>query len=415
MKKIIPFLFLLLSFNAMAQNIDYANAKVDYTRLPLTPVNKSVKNYQVLMLADYLQKIEKQKTEYAGSTAKAETDYQLAIKQYWTKRKQDSLAYESSLNVWFRLTPEQQAVTPRPQMVQAAPPVKNGAQEPLYEKIFNTDLLGTTYIKLDGFARLPEKALILQFNLTGFEYDEPKAATQKKQIKKADGKTVDSTVFVYQFNYRHIVKLKIIQPDGKFLSDEAYGPSLNFSTYSSKHFFTAAEADNYWKTAKASEITAVQDKIVVDNLKAINEMLNSNYGYTPTSRNVMIGYVNEKKLYDDFKEALNNAKNGYTMIGKPETNAQGEEYLRKAITTWETAMKESNPKNKKARIDEDVTECLLMDLSEAYIWLNDFTKAQEYLTKLDAFKLSAKEKNIKNGSRAFLNEQIPRYNVNKAN
>src|ERR1043165_1496921 len=305
MKRISTLLFFLCILTAAAQNIDYAYAKVDYTRLPLTPLSSTVKNYQVLILADYLPKIEQQKAQYAGAAAKAEADYQKAMKQYWEKRKVDSIAYENSLNVWFRLTPQQQAVTPRPQMPQSAPPVKEATGEPVYEKTFNTELLETTAIKLEGFARLPEKALIIQLNLTGFESEEAKPATEKKQIKRASGKTVDSTVFVYQFNYRHIIKMKLIQPDGKFLIDEAFGPSLNFSNYTSKYFFTAAEADNFWKTSKASELASIQEKIVTDNLKLINDQLNNNYGYVPSSRNVVIGYVNEKKLYDDFKDALN--------------------------------------------------------------------------------------------------------------
>jgi len=386
-KKITLSFFLLLSFSAIAQNIDYSNIKVDYIRLPLKPVSKNVVNYQPLIIADYLQKIEQQKADHQAASAKAETDYQQALKQYWAKRNQDSLLYENSLNVWFRLTPQQQAVTPRPQMPSSLVPIKAISNEPVLEKTFNLDLLASTNIKLEGFTKLPEKALIIQMNLSGFEKDEAKSTTQKKQIKRADGKTIDSTVFVYQFNYRHIIKLKIIQPDGKFIMDEAYGPSLGFTTYSSKFFANQVDLDNYWNTAQAREITNTQDKIVMDNLKSINEMINSNYGYVPQIRNVVVGYVNEKKSYNDFKDALNNAKNGYAIIGKKETSVQGTDYLQKAVTTWETALKESNPSNKKARVDEDVTECLLMDLSEAYVWLNDFTKAQEYLTKLDAFKL----------------------------
>lgn len=426
-KKIALALLFLFSLSVNAQNIDYANIKVDYTRLPLKPVSKDIVNYQPLIIADYLAKIEQQKIENQNASAKAEADYQQALKQYWIKRNQDSLLYENSLNVWFRLTPQQQAVTPRPQMPASTVPAKAITNEVLLEKTFNTDLLAATYIKLEGFTKLPEKALIIQMNLSGFEKDEAKSTTQKKQIKRGDGKTVDSTVFVYQFNYRHIIKLKIIQPDGKFLMDEAYGPSLGFTTYSSKFFANQADLDNYWKTAQASEIGNTQEKIVLDNLKSINEMINNNYGYVQQSRTVVVGYVNEKKLYDDFKDALNNAKNAYAIIGKParlpagqadpaggkETSSQGKDYLQKAVSNWETAMKESNPSNKKARVDEDVTECLLMNLSEAYVWLEDFTKAQEYLTKLDGFKLSMKEKNIKAGTKAFLTDQSLRVAANK--
>lgn len=412
-KKITLAFFLLLNVSAFAQNIDYTYIKVDYTRLPLKPVSKDCVNYQPLIIADYLAKIEQQKVENQNAATKAEADYQQALKQYWTKRNQDSLLYENSLNVWFRLTPQQQAATPRPQMPASTVPVKAIANETVVEKTFNTDLLASTNIKLLGFTKLPEKALIIQMNLSGYEKDEAKGTTQKKQIKRGDGKTVDSTVYVYQFNYRHNIKLKIIQPDGKFLMDEAYGPSLGFTTYTSKFFANQADLDNYWKSVQSNEITNTQEKIVMDNLKSINEMINNNYGYVLQSRSVVVGYVNEKKLYDDFKDALSNAKNAYAIIGKKETNAQGKDYLQKAVTTWEAAMKESNPSNKKARVDEDVTECLLIDLSESYVWLEDFTKAQEYLTQLDGFKLSMKEKNIKAGIKAFLADQSVRVAANK--
>ncbi len=413
MKNIFILLLLLLTIVSIAQNIDYVKVNVEYTRLPLKPVNKEVKNYQPLIIIDYLQKAEQQKADYQTALTKSETDYQLALKQYFEKRKQDSLSYENSLNVWFRLTPQQQAVTPRPLMPSSPIPTKVATPEPLLEKTFNTELLTSTYIKLEGFSKLPEKALIIQMNLSGFEKDEAKSTTQKKQIKGADGKTIETNVFVFQFNYRHIIKIKIIQPDGKFIMDEAFSPSLSFSTYTSKDFATQAELDAYWKTAQASEISNTQEKIVLDNLRSINEMLNNNYGYVKQNRLVPVGYVNEKKLYDDFKEALNNAKNAYALIGKKETNVQGEESLRKAITLWETALKESNPGNKKARVDEDVTECLLMDLSESYVWLNDFTKAQEYLTKLDSFKISMKEKGYKNSTKVFLADQNLRVLANK--
>ena len=78
-------------------------------------------------------------------------------------------------------------------------------------------------------------------------------------------------------------------------------------------------------------------------------------------------------------------------------------------------MKESDTNNKKARIDEDVTIAILMNLSEAYIWLNDYTKSQEDLTKLDGFKLTFRRKNIRAIIHAFHTEQSSRFLANKTN
>lgn len=412
MKRIATILLLFITVSSFAQDIDYAGIKVEYTRLPLAPLDKSVKNYQVLILADYLQKIEQQKANYQTRLAQAEADHQNALKQYDEVLKQSSIAHQQNLLAWARLTPQQQAVTPKPEMPLIPPPVKATVTEDIYEKTFNTDLLSSQHIKLEGFNRLAENSLIIQINMTGFERAEPTATTIKKKIKGADGVTTEQPVHVYQFNYRHIFKLKILGADGKYLMDEPFAPSLNFSTHTTKDFLTPGELLNYWSTSKAAEIGAAQEKAVIDNLKLVNEMINSNYGYVKMARSFSVIYVDEKANYDDLKEAMNHAKNGYLQIGNTATFEQGADLLRRAINIWETALKESNIKNKKARIDEDVTEALIMNLAEANAWLNDFTKAQEYITKLGNFKISMREKNFSKATEAFMLDQKKRMESN---
>ncbi|MDQ3047100.1 MAG: hypothetical protein M3R27_06090 [Bacteroidota bacterium] len=414
MKKIILCLVVLIPASSMyAQDIDYAPVRVEYTRLPLTPLPKTVKNYQVLILADYLPKIQKQKADFQAQSAKGDSDFLAAMKQYEETNKQLSAAHEIALNVWFRLTPQQQAVTPKPVLTVLPVPVKPIMEEPVYERTFNTELLATTNIKLEGFQRLPENAVIFQVNLSGYESDEPKIGTQKKSQKGADGKSIEVDVFVYKFNYRHLFKVKIIQPDGKYLMDEVYGPTTDYVAYTSKDFPTQAELETWWKLNKGMEAGRIQETIVNNQLKLFNNYINNQYGYVNASRNVTLAFVDEKTLYDDIKEGMNHAKNGYAVIGKQITYAQGEDYLKKAIDKWETALKESNPKNKKARIDEDVTEMLLMNIAEAYVWLNEFTRAQENITRAQAFKMSSKERALVAGIKSFLTDQNARFTANQ--
>lgn len=412
MKRIATIFLLFVTLFSFSQDIDYAGVKVEYTRLPLTPLDKSVKNYQVIILADYLQKIEQQKADYQARLVKAEADYQTALKQYDEVLKQSSLAHQQNLLNWSRLTPQQQAVTPKPEMPLIPPPVKATVVEDIYEKTFNSDLLSSQHIKLEGFNRLPENSLIIQINMSGFENAEPTLATIKKKVKGADGVTSEQPVHVYQFNYRHIFKLKILAPDGKYIMDEAFAPSLNFATHTSKDFLTQGELLNYWVSGKAAEIGAAQEKAVIDNLKLVNELINSNYGFVKMTRSFSVIYVDEKSNYDDLKEAMNHAKNGYLQIGNETTFGQGADLLRKAINIWEAALQQSDVKNKKARIDEDVTEALVMNLAEANAWLADFTKAQEYITKLGNTKISMKEKNFIRATEIFMLDQKKRMESN---
>ncbi len=413
MKKIITSFLLLASVLAYSQKISYSPVTINYTQLPVTPLDKTVKNYQVLILSDYLQKNATAKATYQAASTKAEADYKAEMKKYLETRKQDSLTVETQLNVWFRLTPELQAVTPRPTFIPKPAPIKAVVTEPFYDKEFNNELLASQHIKLEGFNRLPENAAIIQINMNGFEGTEGKATTQKKQIKGADGRTRDTLTYVYQFNYRHLMKLKILLPNGKFAMDEMFPSTLNYGTYTSKDFYTQAELEAYWLVQKNYEAAAAQDRVVKENLKTINDYLNDNYGFMPKSRTVQVSFATAKKVnYDDLKDAMANAKSGYDLITKASTQQQGEEYLRKAISTWEAALKESNLTSKKARINESVTESILLNLGEAYIWLNDFIKSQEYLNKLDAFKISGREKATKASIRAFNAEQNMRYSAN---
>lgn len=412
MKKLIfPFL-LLTGLHLPAQDIDYITVRAEYTRLPLAPLKAPAKNYQVIILADYLQKIETQKAEHQARSAKAESDYQAALKQYEETLKKATAQHETELNVWFRLTPPQQAVMPKPVMPVIPLPVKENVAEFVPEKTFNTDLLASTAIKLEGFNRLPENPVIVQVNLSGFESEEPKISSKTEKKKNAAGESVDVSQYYYQMNYRHVFKVKILQPDGKYIMDEMYSPTTQMSSYSSKSFPTQAELQTYWSTNKNTEMAALQEKVVNDNFRTLNEHLNNNYGYVKSARGVSIAYVDEKSGYDDLKEAMAFAKNGYGLIADKNSFATAETELRKAIGKWETALAESNVKNKKARIDEDVTEALLMNLSEVYIWINDFSKSQEYISRLAGFKLSMKEKGLVRSSESFMTDQKKRFESN---
>jgi hypothetical protein len=412
MKKSVFILCTLLSFAAIAQDIDYVPVRVEYTRLPLAPLNAPQKNYQVIMIADYLQKIETQKADNQARALQAENDYQAALKQYDEAVKKAQVQHDTELNVWFRLTPQQQAVMPKPVMPVIAPPVKATVIETVPEKVFNTDLLSSTAIKLEGFNRLPQSPVIIQINLSGFENEEPKMITKTEKQKNAAGQQVDVTMYANQFNYRHILKVKILQPDGKYIMDELYAPSTQMSSYTSKSFATPAELQTYWNTNKNTEMASLQEKVVNNNLASFNELINNSYGYVKQVRNVNVAYVDEKTGYDDLKDALASAKSGYGLIGSQNSFTQGEAELRKAISKWEAALTESNIKNKKARIDEDVTEALLMNLSEVYIWINDFSKAQEYISKISGFKISMKEKGIVRNSESFMLDQKKRFENN---
>lgn len=55
---------------------------------------------------------------------------------------------------------------------------------------------------------------------------------------------------------------------------------------------------------------------------------------------------------------------------------------------WEKALTESNPKDKKARIDEKVTAATLLNDAEANLWMNNFDEAELLLARLKLLDIS---------------------------
>jgi hypothetical protein len=103
---------------------------------------------------------------------------------------------------------------------------------------------------------------------------------------------------------------------------------------------------------------------------------------------------------------------GYGKLAEEGSNAKAFEYIKKGIDGWEAALKESEPKNKKARVNDKVTAVTRLNLAEAYIWINDYSNAELQLDKtrfldLNKFtRLAAKQKGL-------VDDQKARFEANK--
>lgn len=406
-------LFLLTVVLATAQNIDYASVSVQYTRLPLRPLDKTVKNFQVQISMEYLQKIEEKKAAHKKKQAEADMLYAQQMKEYDEKLKNAALKYQMEMTAWKKLTPQQQAVTPQPQMQLIDQPVKPVLVEETYEKTYNTDLLASSLINLEGFNRLPDNAVKIWIGMMGYENEEPRLSTRADQQKK-DNQTITVTKYYYTFNYRHQMKLKLTLPNGTNVKDELFAPTLAMRPYNTQEFASQQEAEAWWILNKQSEMQKSQERIVNENLKMINEQLNDDHGFRKASRGFSVIWVNDKKgKYEDLKQSLTHAKNAYAIIGNPGSFQSAADELLKAIEIWEKAMTESNTSSKKARINEAVTEALLLNLAEGYAWLNNFDKAQQYHSQAMTYSMNSRKRSAAAAVQAFIADQRKRAEANK--
>ena len=85
----------------------------------------------------------------------------------------------------------------------------------------------------------------------------------------------------------------------------------------------------------------------------------------------------------------------------------------KAIALWENAMKESQPSNKKARVDGDVTEITILNLIEAYIWKDDYLNAKAYIDKIKTLDPSRKGRRRLERYEPLLKANQARFEANK--
>ena len=135
----------------------------------------------------------------------------------------------------------------------------------------------------------------------------------------------------------------------------------------------------------------MEDKILQENLTAINHMVNDRIGFEKTDRKTEIYFVKSKnETHNDILDAYNAATLGFKMFVTSEE--QGALKLDEAINLWKTALLESEIDNKKARIDKDVTIALYYNLLEAYFILRNTTDADGILTTMGRMDLSNRDK-----------------------
>jgi hypothetical protein len=186
-----------------------------------------------------------------------------------------------------------------------------------------------------------------------------------------------------------------------------------YSEFKTTEYDSISTLERNWPLNKAKTMEQIQDKVVYDNLAYITSLINDKYGYVRVKYGTLLSVVDEKKDYQDYKEAYVAAENGYKLITESANKSAAYPELDKAIGLWENAMKQSQPNNKKARVDGDVTEITILNLIEAYIWKDDYINAKAWIDKLKTLDPSRKGKRRLEGYEALLKRNKTRFDANQ--
>jgi hypothetical protein len=153
--------------------------------------------------------------------------------------------------------------------------------------------------------------------------------------------------------------------------------------------------------------------VVFENMESINSFMTSNYGYPVMVRRVELYSAKSKDFdYGDVQKAFSTMESGMLLLAYPEKFNECRNKLSDAVMQYLNILKESDPTNKKARIDNVVTSAIYINLAECYLWMNDFINAEVYANKAITIGINKYERDGK-ALLGLIREQSMRYSANQ--
>ncbi|NML64946.1 hypothetical protein HHL22_06980 [Hymenobacter sp. RP-2-7] len=385
--------FLLLStvaslgtFSVSAQHITDRDVKYDYQRLPLTPLDKSIKTYQVAVLAPYEADNAKAEAEYKRALANQDSDFAQAQATHEKAVAQAKAEYEIKLAEYNKQSLAQKMLNKgvlnegKPVLSLPYPPQKTPPQPPLLRPVVDKSAVAGN-LHLAGYNRGGQGATIT-VTMYGMEATDPKKDESGSAYLSGASTPNNPT---YLVDYRYPVGVKVEVPGKGTVLEETIPATTEY-----QHFRTTQAAFMSPEQRKLA-LDPLELKLRDENLKLAQQYLDSQFGTTPVSRTTVLYTVEPKKMtYDEYAPAYEAAIVGYKKLA--EGMADSRQYFTTALTQWDKALAEAKPSDKNARINGDITTATYFNAAEAAIWAGDLTRADGYLMKLNTFDLSRREK-----------------------
>lgn len=408
--------FLFSNLTLTAQNTKSEKVEYTYIQLPMSPLSASIKNYQSVIIATYEAENQKKQAEYEAQMAAAEAEFQKEQAAYPAKVKAAEEKYAKEMEEWEKKSLAEKVVEKqllnennKPVKQIPSPPYKKSVQAPKLKTSYDYPVLASTNIKLDGYNNAPDGAVKIEVTLYGFEYTTPRQLSEQKSVvSSANGQTTTSQVTYYhvEFTYRHTMSVRVTAPDGSELFVLSPSELNNYKTYKS------AESKTSVSFSEEQLVKTHEEKILQENLKLINELVNDRIGFRRVNRTSELHYIKSKdETYADLMNAFNEGSTGLKMILNDEAGATNK--LQKSIQLWETALAESDVANKKARIDKDVTIIVCFNLLETYFALGKVEDGEKVIQKLNTISLSAAERKTKEAYELAFTDLKKRKEANK--
>lgn len=353
MKKIVVLsISVVFSVCMYAQNVDKEKISFNYLRNPLERLDSSLKNYTIDVVVSWSEKEKKKEIDYQAELAKAEEEYNTALEKYNSKSFGSKLAEKALLG--------------------DNKPVKRHVEKPSF--IPQPDIPSiVSSILLDGFGQGNDDAVLIKVVYHDIYVGNP---VDKDIVKDETGYRVRTTTI------KQPVEYSLITPDGKVVYNEVIESSGNDFTIKSKEVKAGDEWNKFvrdeWDEYLRSQLMGYYKRAALD----ISTSLNNRFGYSKVKRTTTLFMGSGKNYaYETHLLALRKAQRAYEVLFTDRNEAVAR--LKEAIEIWEKELEESNPADKKSRINGEISQALIINIAEAEALIGEYESAIDHCDKID--------------------------------
>jgi hypothetical protein len=387
----------LCNLAVYGQKLKSEQIAYSYNRLPALPV-KGITNYQVSFEAAYEARNQQALKDYDQQKLAAEEKYRKDVAAYTglvklaNERYDKEMADYNKKSLGSKLVEKGLLDNSKPVREIVQKPYREYVAPPVLQSSYDYKTMADTYIRLEGYKNEPDNALKIKVLLYGYDHTQPRTMDEQQDNIRMGGAggtaTYKSTNYHTEFSYRHPMAVKVYTPDGKELLSLT-PPELN-----SYKIYKSANTDRPTDINTALLVKTNEERVLQDNLRFINTMLNDKYGFASVKKTAVLYYIKDgDNGYTDITTAFNEASSGLLIL--QQDAATGKAKLQKAADLWNTALKEADLNNKKARINKDITMGIYFNLLEVYFALGDAQGGQSTLDKLNTLSLSNNDRRAK--------------------
>jgi hypothetical protein len=407
----------MANFAIKAQDVDKTETNFEFIQLPKKPLDKSIKNYQSKVVYNVEEVNNKIMAEHKEKVAKAEQEYQTEMAAYPQKVKDAEAQYLKELEIYEKkstiqkIADQQLANGGKPIKTIPSPPYKTTYPEPKLKKSFNNEQLAGTYLKLEGFSNASTNAVTITAILGELEVKEPEL-TVKDMTKIANGTSTPYKAYYMKVPYKRLITLKVETAQGVIYNEVPAEISQDQYFNIPGEYTSESSIRSWWTYNQEKTIEGLELSSVDNGLKIIQNLLNSDYAFKKTKREAIVYQVKDKKQdYSDLATAYLALVEGYNGLSEDYEKKDAKVKIQEAITIYEKALTESDLGNKKARINEEVTLAIYVNLMEAYIWMDEYAKSKTLYTKFTTLDAPKRFVKMMEEINKFGKEQYERYKL----